>query len=224
MDDFSDIDWIAPVGLENLPVRHPHYPQKNAVDVYDLKKAIYAFCCGVDEEEKPKFNEIAIITEYLPIWQAFKKNGFDFYKFMQEKDYELIEDDELRVEVLMWLFPLLNLPIGKFVIDWLNGYLDFFKRETDDVTDTEVLRRLFFCSTDKNIWEMMARGIGDIESLYRWYMGMPDSTIEEATGIPCYYEKNEKKAAEFLDFLLDESTNATNVVREEAFRLKTIEI
>ena len=26
------VDWIAPVGLENLPTRHPHYPQKNHVD------------------------------------------------------------------------------------------------------------------------------------------------------------------------------------------------
>ena len=69
---------------------------------------------------------------------------------------------------------------------------------------------------------MMARGIGDIESLYRWYMGMPHTAIEEATGIPCYYEKDEKKAAEFLDYLLDESTNATEAVRKEAMRLKTI--
>ena len=216
------VDWIAPVGLEKLPMYHPHYRQKHAVDVYDLKKAVYAFCCGVDEEEKPRFNEDAIIPEYLPIWQAFKKNGFNFYKFVVEKDYELIEDEELRVEVLMWLFPLLKLPIGKFATDWLNGYLDFFKRETDEFTDTEVLRRLFFCSTDKDIWEMMARGIGDIESLYRWYMGMPHTAIEEATGIPCYYEKDEKKAAEFLDYLLEESTNARDGVRNKAMRLKSI--
>lgn len=216
------VDWIAPVGLEKLPMYHPHYRQKHAVDVYDLKKAVYAFCCGVDEEEKPRFNEDAIIPEYLPIWQAFKKNGFNFYKFVVEKDYELIEDEELRVEVLMWLFPLLKLPIGKFANDWLNGYLDFFKRETDDFTDVEVLRRLFFCTTEKDIWKMMARGIGDIESLYRWYMGMPHTAIEEATGIPCYYEKDEKKAAEFLDYLLEESTNARDGVRNKAMRLKSI--
>jgi hypothetical protein len=211
------------VGLGKLPMFHPHYSQKNAVDVYDLKKTVYAFCCGVDEEEKPRSNEDAIISEYLPIWHAFKKSGFDFYKFMQEKDYELIEDEELRMEVLMGVcFPILKLPIGKFAIDWLNGYLDFFKRETDDYTDTEVLRRLFFCSTDKDIWEMMARGIGDIESLYRWYMGMPDTAIEEATGIPCYYEKDEKKAAEFLEYLLSDTTIATDSVRNEAMRLKSI--
>ena len=217
------VDWIAPVGLVKLPMYHPHYRQKHAIDVYALKKAVYAFCCGVDKEESPKFDEDAIISDYLPIWQAFKKNGFNFYKFMEDKDYEQIEDEELCVEVLVGVcFPILKLPIGKFAIDWLNGYLDFFKRETDDITDTEVLRRLFFCSTDKDIWKMMARGIGDIESLYRWYMGMPDTAIEEATGIPCHYEKDEKKAAEFLDYFLDDKTNARDSVRNKAMRLKTI--
>ena len=218
IDQSFDNEDIKPL---NLPMHHPYYKQMHAVGVYELKKVVYAYCCGVKEEEKPKFKEDAIIPELLPVWQAFKKNGFDFYKFMVEKDYELIEDEELRVEVLMWLFPLLKLPIGKFATDWLNGYLDFFKRETDEFTDTEVLRRLFFCSTEKDIWKIMA-SCGNVESLYRWYLGRPDPAIEEATGIPCYYEMDEKKAAEFLDYLLDESTNATEAVRKEAMRLKTI--
>ena len=218
------VDWIAPVGLEKLPMYHPHYCQKNAVDVFDLKKAVYAYCCGVEVEELPRFNEDVIIPEYLPVWNTFKKNGFNLYTFMKDREYEQIENEDLRVEVLMGVcFPILNLPIGKFAIDWLNGYLDFFKREIGDVTDTEVLHQLFFCSTDKDIWKMMASGIGDIESLYRWYMGRPDSTIEEATGIPCHFEKNKKKAAEFLDYLLDDKTNANETVRKEAKRLKNIE-
>ena len=52
--------------------------------------------------------------------------------------------------------------------------------------------------------------------------GMPHTAIEEATGIPCYYEKDEKKAAEFLDYLLEESTNARDGVRNKAMRLKSI--
>ena len=215
--------WIVAVGLDKYHKYHPHNRQKHAVDVYALKKAVYAFCCGVDKEEKPRFNEDVIIPKLIPVWRAFKKNGFDFYKFMVEKDYELIEDEELRVEILMGAcFPILKLPIGKFSIDWLNGYLDFFKRETDDITDTVVLSRLFFCSTEKDIWKLMASGIGDIESLYRWHIGMPDPAIEKATGIPCYYEKDEKKAEEFLDYLLDDNTNANEAVKKEANRLKTI--
>lgn len=196
--------------------------QMDVIEVHELMKAIYAYCCGSKEEKDPKFNEDAIIPEYLSVWQAFKRNGGNFYTFMKDKVYEQIEEEELRMEVLMGVcFPILKLPIAKFMADWLNGYLDFFKRDSLEITDTDVLRRLFFCSTDKDIWRMLARG-GDIESLYRWYMGKPDSTIEEATGIPCYYEKDEDMAAKFLDFLLDEKTNATEAVKKEAIRLKTI--
>lgn len=154
------------LGELGLPIHPPYYRQMHAVGVYELKKAIYAYCCGVEEKEKPKFKEDAIIPELLPVWQTFKKSGFDFYKFMIEKDYELIEDEEIRVEVLMGTcFPLLKLPVGKFATDWLNGYLDFFKRENEEITDTEVLCQLFFCSTEEDIWKLMSKGTGDITQL-----------------------------------------------------------
>lgn len=133
----------------------------------------------MEEEDIQKYDENAIFPELLPVWQAFKKNDFDFYKFMLEKDYELIEDEDMRVEVLMCTcFLLLNLPIGRFAIDWLNGYLDFFERSNslkcsdvgwlgdNVITDTDILYHLYFCSTEEEIWKIMACGIGDIESLY----------------------------------------------------------
>ena len=218
----------------DLRMHHPHYKQMHAIEVYELKKAVYAYCCGVKEEENPNYNEDAIIAELLPVWQAFKKNGFDFYKFMLEKDHELIEDEEQRVEVLMGVcFPLLKLPIGRFAIDWLNGYLDFFERDSnlkcsdvgwpgsDDITDTEILYHLYFCSTEEEIWKILARGIGNIESMYNWYCGEGINPIlEEATGIPCYFEKDEQKASDFLEYLLSDSTGATDSVRKEAINLK----
>lgn len=207
-------------GPYGLPVHPPHYRQMHAIEVYELKKAVYAYCCG-KEEENPTFNEDVITLDVLPVWCAFKKNGFDFYKFMLEKDYELIEDEEVRVEVIMGVcFPLLKLPIGKFAIDWLNGYLDFFMRETDDMTDTEVLHQLFFCSTEEDIWKLMATG-GDIACLYHWYRGEYFKPIlKEATGIPCYFEKDEQKASDFLDYLMSDSTGATESVRNEAMAWK----
>ena len=218
-------------GLENIPMYNPYHRQFNAVRWRKLMWAVYAYCCGVDKVTKKKINEDAIIPEYIPVWLAFKKDLFNFCEFMGNRDYEQIEDEELRVEVLMSVcFPILDLPIAKFMADWLNGYLDFFKRDPDNnwcawegtTTYTDVLRYLFLCSKEKDIWKMMANGIGDIESLYRWYLGTPDPDIEEATGVPCYCEKDEEKAAEFLDYLMNESTEATEAVRKEATRLKTI--
>lgn len=222
IDQSFDNEDIKPL---NLPMHHPYYKQMHAVGVYELKKVVYAYCCGVKEEEKPKFKEDAIIPELLPVWQAFKKNGFDFYKFMVEKDYELIEDEETRVEVLMAAcFPILNLPIARFMTDWLNGYLDFFKRETEEITDTEVLHQLFFCSSEEEIWKLMAaKGIGDVVSLYHWYKGDDlYPIIGEATGIPCYYEKDEQKASDFLEYLLSDTTVATARVRNVAIDLKKL--
>lgn len=222
--------------MTNIPSTDPHYNQRRAITRKALRKVVYSYCCGLDSQDKTtyidikeeapkKYNKDAIIAELLPVWQAFKKNGFDFYKFMLEKDYELIEDEEQRVEVLMGTcFPILNLPIARFMTDWLNGYLDFFKRETEEITDTEVLHQLFFCSSEEEIWKLMAaKGIGDVVSLYHWYKGDDlYPIIGEATGIPCYYEKDEQKASDFLEYLLSDTTVATARVRNVAIDLKKL--
>ena len=67
----------------------------------------------------------------------------------------------------------------------------------------------------------MAKGIGDIARLYHWYKGDDVNPIlEEVTGIPCYYEKDEQKASDFLEYLMSSSTGATGSVRNEAVNLK----
>ncbi len=196
--------------------------EKSSISEFKLKKAIYACCCGVEEEDKPEFDEEAIVPEYLPVWQAFLKSNFDLNKFMHEKVYEEIEDEDLRIEVIMGtVFPIISRPIARFAIDWLNGYLDFFKRESQELTDTEVLLKLYDCTNEIDLWRFMATGVGGIESLYRWYKGEYDLAFEEATGVPCYCEKDEEKAARFLGFFLKRSTYATDAVRKEVIKLKT---
>lgn len=49
-----------------------------------------------------------------------------------------------------------------------------------------------------------------MSSLYTWYKGQNlEPILEKVTGIPCQNEKDDDKAEEFLTFLLDEKTNAT---------------
>ena len=195
-----------------------------------LKRAIYAHCCGKDETEVSTFafDEKQIVPEWLPTWKAFMKYNFDFDLFMSESGYLLIEDEEMRNEVLMSAcLPLTKQPISQFMIDWLNGYLDFFKlapdvdSEWEKYSKTELLHCLFNCETDYDIWNFLAAGIGDMPALYKWYKGLEISPIlEEATGIPCQNEKDDDKAEEFLTFLLDEKTNATESVRKKAIALR----
>lgn len=186
-----------------------------------LKEVVGTYCCGTLLDERASYDENAIIPELHPVWKAFLRYDFDLNRFLSEKGYDLIEDENLRVEVMMTVFRCLDHhPLSPFMTDWLNGSLDFFERENQEVTDTEVLHCFYFCSTEEELWKMMAEGIGDIKSLYLWYMGVPNTTLEDVTGVPCYCQKDEAKAARMLNYLLNESVCSTEAVRAEAALLK----
>jgi hypothetical protein len=197
--------------MANIPTTDPHYKQKRAITKKALKKIVYSYCCGVNPQEKTTYNEEAIIPEYLSIWNVFKKNDFDFYSFMINEDYNLIEDDIVRDEILVYCFSFLNLPISRFMPDVANGYL-----EIKDIAST------FFCSSELDIWRLIAeKKIMDVSLLYAWYKGQDlEPTLEIVTGISCQSEKDETKAEKFLTFLLDEKNNSTDCVRKEAIVLK----
>ena len=197
--------------MTNIPSVEPHYKQRRAITKKALRKIVYSYCCGIDPQEKTSYNEDAIIPEFLPLWNLFKRVDFDFYSFMVNKDYNLIEDEILRDEILIYCFSFLNLPIARFMPDVANGYL-----EISDIAST------FFCSTEHDIWRLVAeKEIMDVSSLYTWYKGQNlEPILEKVTGIPCQNEKDDDKAEEFLTFLLDGKTNATKSVRKKANVLK----
>ena len=195
-----------------------------------LKPSIYAYCCGKDVKDTSIYDEGLIEQECLPAWRAFSKYDFDLDVFMAESGYMLIEDEEMRNEILMSAcFPLIKQPLSQFMADWLNGYLDFFKLAIDvspewkEYSKTELLHCLFNCETDYDIWNFLGEGIGDMPALYKWYKGLEISPIiESSTGIPCYNERNEIKAEELLEYLLAPSTQAIGSVRKQAETLKRL--
>ena len=197
--------------MTHIPSVDPHYRQRRAITKKALRKIVYSYCCGIDPQVKTSYNEDAIIPEYLPLWNLFKRVDFDFYSFMVNKDYNLLEDEILRDEILIYCFSFLNLPIARFMPDVANGYL-----EISDIAST------FFCSTEHDIWRLVAeKEIMDVSSLYTWYKGQNlEPILEKVTGIPCQNEKDDDKAEEFLTFLLDGKTNATKSVRKKANVLK----
>ena len=197
--------------LNNIPSVDPHYKQKRTITKKALKRIVFSYCCGIDPQVKTSYNEDAIIPEYLPIWNLFKRVDFDFYTFMMNEDYNQIEDDIERDEILVYCFSFLYLPIARFMPDVANGYL-----EIRDIAST------FFCSNEHDIWRLIAeKEIMDVSSLYTWYKGQNlEPILEKVTGIPCQNEKDDDKAEEFLSFLLDKKTNATDKVRKEAKALR----
>lgn len=199
--------------MANIPSANPLYKQRKAITKKALRKIVYSYCCGIDPQEKTSYNEGAIIPEYLPIWNLFKGDDFDFYLFMINEDYNLIEDEIMRDEILIYCFSFLNLPIAHFMSDVANGYL-----ELRDIVST------FFCSSELDIWRLVAeKEIMNVSSLYAWYKRQNlEPILEKATGIPCQSAKDDYKAEEFLTFLLDEKTNATEGVRKEAKALRQL--
>ena len=199
--------------MTNIPSADPLYKQRRSISKKALRKIVFSYCCGVEPQEKVSYNEDDIIPEYLPIWNLFKRDDFDFYSFMMNEGYNLIEDEIMRDEILIYCFSFLNLPIARFMPDVANGYL-----ELRDIAST------FFCSSELDIWRLVAeKEIMDVSSLFAWYRGQDlEPILEIATGIPCHSEKDDDKAEEFLSFLLDEKTNATDGVRKEANALKRL--
>ena len=197
--------------MTNIPSADPLYKQRRSISKKALRKIVFSYCCGVEPQEKVSYNEDNITPEYLPIWNLFKRDDFDFYSFMMNEGYNLIEDEIMRDEILIYCFSFLNLPIARFMPDVANGYL-----ELRDIAST------FFCSSELDIWRLVAeKEIMDVSSLFAWYRGQDlEPILEIATGIPCHSEKDDDKAEEFLSFLLDEKTNATDGVRKEATALR----
>ena len=197
--------------LNNIPSVDPHYKQRRAITKKALKRIVFSYCCGIDPQVKTSYNEDAIIPEYLPIWNLFKRVDFDFYTFMMNEDYNQIEDDIERDEILVYCFSFLYLPIARCMPDVANGYLEL-----------KYIASTFFCSSELDIWRLVAeKEIMDVSSLYAWYKGHNlEPILEKATGIPCQNEKDDDKAEEFLTFLLDGKTNATKSVRKKANVLK----
>ena len=197
--------------MTNILSVDPHYMQKRAITKNALKRIVFSYCSGANPQIKTSYDEGAIIPEFLPLWNLFKRGDFDFYSFMVNKDYNQIEDEIERDEILVYCFSFLNLPIARFMPDVANGYL-----ELRDIAST------FFCSTEHDIWRLVAeKEIMDVSSLYTWYKGQNlEPILEKVTGIPCQNEKDDDRAEEFLSFLLDEKTNATEGVRKEAIALK----
>ena len=197
--------------MTNIPSADPLYKQRRSISKKALRKIVFSYCCGVEPQEKVSYNEDDIIPEYLPIWNLFKRDDFDFYSFMMNEGYNLIEDEIMRDEILIYCFSFLNLPIARFMPDVANGYL-----ELRDIAST------FFCSSELDIWRLVAeKEIMDVSSLFAWYRDQDlEPILEIATGIPCHSEKDDDKAEEFLSFLLDEKSNATEGVRKEAKALR----
>ena len=205
-----------------------HYSPRCEVDKETLKKKVFNYCCLEEyegKEYKGAYKDEDIHPACLTEWEAFKRVDFDLDRFFLEDRYLLIDDEISRHHIMVEGLGMVE-PISRYVFEWMDGYLDFgttIKNETlkcgvdnHPVCLDDILKYLYFCRTDEEIWDMLSLGIGDIKMLYQWYIGIDTfPTYTAACNRIFVSNKDEEKAKWMLDYILTQSCYTTEDVRNE---------
>lgn len=193
-----------------------HYLPRGEVNKETLKRKVFAYCCNeayANKEHEGACLDENIDPDCLPVWKAFKRVDFDLDRFFLEDSYLLIDDDLLRNHIMAECLLMVE-PISKYVMEWMDGYLDF-----GPIEDNDLFKHLYFCRTDEEIWDLLGHGIGNIESLFLWYLGIdPFPTYSIACDNVYHGKQDETKANRLLDYILTESPYTTDEVRTEILR------
>ena len=110
---------------------------------------------------------------------------YNLHQFMLSHAYNMIKDTHLR-EYFIVHHCLSNSPSSRMI----EFDLDFFPEtgvnilaKSEDmrwgvmktVSDADIYCRLYFCESEYDIWDIFADGVGDVKSLYFYYMGEHES-------------------------------------------------
>lgn len=191
------------------------YSPRGEVDKEIIKKKVFAYCC-LDKYENKEYTgtyiDEDIDPDCLPAWEAFKRVDFDLDRFFLEECYLRIPDSHIRCQILVECLQLVK-PISDYIIEWMTGYLDLGS------IDEDAFKYLYFCRKDEEIWDMLGFGIGNIETLFLWYMGIDTfPTYTVACDSVFQGKKDEPKAKRMINYILTESTYTTEEVRTEILK------
>ena len=199
-----------------------------------LQKGIYVHGLGLFDKQYTPRGEVdketlksEVLDDYtdcLPVMAAFQRADFDLDRFFLEDDYKLIDDD-IRCHLFVDCLRLVK-PISDYVVEWMDGYLEFGYLEKNEavkcgkdnhpVCNDDIFKYLYFCRMDEEIWDLLSLGFGEIEKLFLWYMGIdtsPAYTVDR-NGV-FRSQKDEAKAKRLLDYILTESPYTIDEVRSE---------
>ena len=190
----------------------------------------FEYCCLEEYENKEytgTYLDEDIDSQCLSAWEAFKRVDFDLDRFFLEDCYLLISDDHIRCQILVECLGLVK-PISDYIFEWMDCYLDFGSvgnkaircgKDNHPVCDDDIFKYLYFCRTDEEIWDMLAFGIGNIETLFLWYMGI-DTFPAYTVGCNCTFQgnKDEAKAKRMINYILTESPYTTDEVQTEILK------
>lgn len=174
-----------------------------------LKNELFRYFCGNSDDGGATDNydtKRFATQDYVPLWEAFQRVGFDVDAFLNDNVYRTIEKKELLNETLMDVCLMHSPVMSKYLTDWQNGYLDFDYRDAKtkekDSDRTELLKQLYFCQTDEDLWSLMTRGVGNVKSLYKWYKGVnPSPIMDKLAGTKCSCTDDKERADRFATYM-----------------------
>ena len=187
---------------------HTKYCPRTDVDWDEIKIESLKYCTGYYGGGR-LLKEEDVIIEFRPLWNSLKRVNYNINQFFSQKLYLDIPDDGL-IEYILIVCLMAVKPMSDFVVDWLNGYLDFdfinpniaAGAEWKPTDEIDILEYLWYCRKDEDIWWMFGQGIGNIKDMFEWYMGdktTPDWFMDQRP--PCYFIKDVNKALDMVLYL-----------------------
>lgn len=148
---------------------------------------------------------------------ALEQSDWDLNRFFGERKYELIRDVESRNRFIRYDI------FGNHIIMWYHmcdcnvGYYDLFTHDEDLVledgrplTESEILRLLYYARSNGECWDLLMQGVGDINSYWRYLSLKPEGRLL------CAMEPSEERAMQFLHYVL---MNGGTTKRDEEYFL-----
>lgn len=132
---------------------------------------------------------------------ALESVGYDLHQFMWNHAYNMISDAKLREYFVVYM--CLSYSSSQKIIPYntvenrLMGDVDILTKshdmrwgDTTTVSDMDIYCRLYFCETEKDVFDIFADGIGNIDELYSYFVRNDKAKALEAL---LYIYNNENK-------------------------------
>lgn len=116
--------------------------------------------------------------------------NYDMNEYMLTHSYNMIEDEDVREGFLIAHFLFKSPSDEMFFFDELEiSRIDFFtkaddmydnwkiyheRRRADEINKFDIYYRLYFCETEKDIWDIFADGVGNIDNMFDYYYSQDD--------------------------------------------------
>lgn len=151
------------------------------------------------------------------IRMALEESDWDLNRFFGERKYELIRDVESRNRFIRDNIFSNHIIMWYYMGDCDSGYYDLFAHdealvleEGRPLTESEILRLLYFARGDGDCWDLLMQGVGDINSYWLYLSLKPEERVL------CCLEPSEERAMQFLHYVL---MNGGTTTRDETYFL-----